>query len=558
MNLTLQVFAKDLRRYWPLVLLAAGFIICETLGPLWGLNFTTGNRNLDPVLHGFGKWPVIFILVVAAMQEDLTVGDRAFWRTRPIGPGPLLAGKLLLFALALVVPSVLINLWLAQALATPAVVTLGIVVETTGFLLLAVLGSALVASTTRSLVHAGVAALGVMVVCIAVALLVDTLPPNLRYDFVWKQTMPTPAAQVVVACVGAAAALLGLLAHQFLTLRTGRTVAWLAIAVLVLRFTVSAWTWDFITPPKVAEVPAPPLAATAGLELALEPPARISGTRWVWDSALQRERSEWFVAFTSALRSVPAGRLFSLSDVTPSFTLRDGRVIVPLGAPQWGSQWWRGQVEGAICRSLGLGFSAESKPEADDSMIRIFSLPEKQLTALGGVRGRLSLKFSLNESAFREQLRLPLSAGASWSRGGQMWRVDAAGLNDEGRLRLTLSYLRATSMVAPYGSARPDLGDRSYGRGFVVLNRSRGEYTMVRSTNSLPIEGVVAGVTRTLEFGDFRRAGRAVAGARLDPAWIAGAELVILETAPLGQIKQEIVLPDFVLPRRDERSEVFW
>ena len=99
------------------------------------------------------------------------------------------------------------------------------------------LGAALVASTTRSLVQAGVAALGVMVVCIAVALTSTALPPSLRYGFVWKQTCrPRPGRCRLLGCRAALAC------SRINSSRcTGRTVALLAIAVR-LRFTVSAWT----------------------------------------------------------------------------------------------------------------------------------------------------------------------------------------------------------------------------------------------------------------------------------------------------------------------------
>lgn len=558
MNLPLQVLAKDLRRYWPLAVLATVFIGFEALGPLWGLNFTTGNNTFDQLFRGFGKWPVVFILVVAVMQEDLTVGDKAFWRTRPIGPGALLAGKLLFFGLALGVPAVLTNLWLAHALATPAAVSIGIAIETTGFMLLAVLGAALIASTTRSLVHAGVAALGVLLVCVAIVLMVDTLPSSIQFGFLWQQNMPMPAAQLAIASVCAGAALIGLLAHQFLTMRTGRTVALLVAAVLAVRLVVNSWTWDFITPPALPEAGSAPIAASEGLVLEVEPHARIRGTRWIWDTTLRRDRPETVVALSVSLGGVPPGRMFTLGAVTPTLTLRGEPEAVSSGLWQYSSWWSRTLREAAVRRALGFEFSAEGKTEATGSMVGVFSLPEKRLTALGGARGHLTLKFNLSERALHEEVRLPLRAGATWRRDGEMWRIDAAGLDDEAGLTLTLSYLRATSMFAPYGSAKPDLGSGMPGRGFVVLNRSRGEYAMASSTGDRELAGVVAGGTRTFKVVDFHRAGRAVTAARPDNAWLAEAELVILESKPVAEIPKVVELANFVMPRPDERFDDYW
>src|SRR5690348_10557176 len=103
MNLPLLILRKDLRRYRLLALAAALLVFSETLAPLWSAGVPlsrTSNPNgfmaglwNNGILGGLFKWPALFILVVAIVQEDLTVGDKAFWRTRPIEPRSLLSGK---------------------------------------------------------------------------------------------------------------------------------------------------------------------------------------------------------------------------------------------------------------------------------------------------------------------------------------------------------------------------------------------------------------------------------------------------------------------------------
>src|ERR1019366_7378463 len=111
MSVTLHIIRKDLRHFWVLATLSVVFSLLETLGWYWAV---------IPFAGGFSSLfvgqiiPVViqFILSVAVVQADPTVGDRAFWRTRPIPPGALLSAKLAFLFLVFAVPSLLVNIYL--------------------------------------------------------------------------------------------------------------------------------------------------------------------------------------------------------------------------------------------------------------------------------------------------------------------------------------------------------------------------------------------------------------------------------------------------------------
>ena len=550
MNLPVHVFAKDLRRYWPLAAFAAAFIMVEALSPLWGWNLELNNSPVENLLAAFAKWPVIFILVVAVMQEDLTVGDKAFWRTRPIGAGPLFAGKLLLFALALALPAVIANISIATALDTPGAVTFGIAVETIGFTLLAVLTTALLASLTGTLVHAGLAAIGGLFVVIVIGVVRDALYSTIRIRLPWDTDVAYPGGRVAVACALACLALVGLLAHQIFTRRTGRTVALLALAIPAVLATSLTWTVDFTKPSRAAAFPDKPLAATENFTISVETPARINGTEWVWDAPTRRSHPEKnVIAYADLDRTIP-GRFFNLVEGSSTLLLRDGRELKFPPTNQFDYSWGGAQREGAVCRALGFDYSVTRDDPIPQGWLCLFSLPQKQLTSLAGQHGRLTVKLVLGETAFHEAWRLPARAGAVHREPGLVWRIDEVNRTEEGLVQLEVRFLRATTMLAPRGDARADINpDPTGGKLFYLVNRKRADYASSWANPEGWHSGIVASSRARLEFNGVRFGGRKRTNTSLDTAWLADAEIVVLVTEPVGKTEKTVVVEDFEVPR---------
>ena len=553
MNLPIHILTKDLRHYWPLATFAAIFVVVETLAPLWGWNLEIRNFHLDNFLVAFAKWPVVFILVVAVMQEDLTVGDKAFWRTRPIGAGPLVAGKLLLFALALALPALVANIGIANALDTPGPVTVGIAVETIGFTLLAVLAAALFAAMTATLVQAGLAALGGLIVVVIIGFVRDALYPIVLIRLPWDTDIPYPGARVAFACGLACVALIALIAHQVFTRRTGRTVALLAVAVPFVLGLAMTWTVDFTRPSRAAIFPAKPLAPIDNLAITLETPARINGTEWVYDAATHRSHPEKTVVAYADLNGVIPGRYFNVVEGTSTLGLRDGRELKFSPTQQYDYAWSNAQRESAICRSLGLKFATIHDEESPQGQLRLFNLPEKQLTALGGLHGRLAMTLVLGETEFREAFRLPMRVGAIHHEPGLLWRIDAVSRTEETPVQITVRFLRATTMLATRAESRADMDPNpAGGKLFYLVNRKRGDYAFARAEPDGWHPGIVGSSRIRMAFNGLRIGGRKNSDTPMDDAWLADAELVVLNTELIGKTEKTVVVDDFEVPRVDQ------
>ena len=556
MNLPIHVLKKDLRRYWPLAALAAVFIVLSNLGPLWGLNFEWAQFEKGVPLLELGKWAAIFILVVAVMQEDRTAGDAAFWRTRPIGAGALLAGKVLFFVLVVALPAVLANIRIASALDTPGPVALGIAVETTGFMLLAVLAGALLASITGSLLQAGLAALGGLFVIYVAGAAREALVPYVHIRLPWDTDIAFPGPRVAFACLLAGIALMALLTHQFFTRRTGRTVALLAIAVPLVLATAATWTGNFIPPYRARAFPAKPLKPTEGIGFKVETPARVLGSTWRYDAANHRHHPEFHVAVYADFHGVLSGRFLELVEARSTLRLRDGRELIFPPVSQFQSAsiaWTNSQRDGAISQTLGLESQIAKDQPDPQGTIQVFSLPKSELAALGGTRGRLTTLLVLGESAFREEFRLPVRASAVRREPGEVWRIAQVAGSEDASGEIILEYLRANTMLAPGGKWGADTDPKpAYNPFFVLLNRKLAEYAYGFAIADERKPGVIASIRYKIMLNRLRHCGRSSPDFRIDDAWLADAELVVLSTELLGKTEKNVVVDDFEVPRLDQ------
>lgn len=549
MNLPIQILAKDLRRYWPLAAAATALIVFETLTPLRGSNVRLASFDVGEVLATFVKWPLIFILVFAVTQEDRTVGDRAFWRTRPIGAWAMLAGKLLFFTLVLTVPAVLASLRIASTLDTPARVTVGILIETTGLMLLAVLASALLASITGTIIQAALAAIGGLVVVAIVGAIREGLASTIVIRLPWDTDVAYPGGRVAFACVLACVALTALLAHQFITRRTGRTVGLLFVAAPLVLGASVIWSFDLSRPSRAAAFPDHPLAPSPNLAFTFETPARVFGNGWTFDAPARREVPEMGVTLYADLEGAIPGRYFEVVEAQSTLHLRDGRDIAFSPAPQWGnSEWNRIQFHDAICRSLGIPLPEIPPGPRSQGTVRIFNLPRAQLVSLGGSRGRLDTTIVLGESIFREDFRLPLHNHATRHEPGSSWELSSFAITD-GHLEISLRYRRATTMLSAGGDSRPDVDPfPSDPRTYVVFNRQRGEYASGPLTYHQWLPGVVSLSRNFVRYESVLSADRTARGHPFDAAWLADAEFVVLRPERIGKTEKTVTVEDFEIP----------
>lgn len=545
MRAVLLIVGKDLRRLWVLATLGFAFSFLSTLGWFWDL-YPRSSGLLVFVFSQIAPIVVLFFLSVGVVQLDPAVGDKAFWRTRPIPPGALLCAKLLTLLLVFGVPSLLVNAYLALSMDAPRQVALGMLIESTGMILVESLLFALLGALTRSLLQAG-AVLLFAVLAVAGA---SALVPIPTLFAPWRMDIPDQAPRMAALGLYGGLAAVGLLVHQYATRRLWRSVALALVVAPVVLFFATRWP---VSMRAEAGEPVQPSSATApsSVQVMLLPPA----VTWSWgyanDPSSGKVVRSHTVAIGAAIRSVPAGRIVQVSSVSSLLRFADGQEL-PLqriGREFWPN--WSSQAQAAaVCRQLDLPVPAAPGPQEKQPTLRLFSVTDKTAGAFSGRKGTLTATLKLYELEFRDMARLPAARGARWTRDGQMWRIQGIALG-EGKVVATLQHLRATSVLVTDGPARPDGRSDRYRYALALVNRARGEFALGHQAwdSSDAPQWTIDINTRSADFSEFWKIGGAQIPAPADPAWLDGAELVILAAEPMGSFDKEVVLRDFEIPQ---------
>jgi hypothetical protein len=297
MNLTWHIVKKDLRALrWPLALWT--LLIAAKLGLGVAMLTGEGGASVDwfPTLDNIsmllaGLQGMSFILVAALIQEDLLVGTSAFWVTRPISGGRLLAAKLLGIGLIFGVLPVLVNLpwWLGCGYGWHEIGWA--VLETVGFnaifALIGLLWAVVTDGYGRFLMWTLVMLIAIPSIAGGISMYLTRIHAAQPAGLMWART--AVALSLAVLGVG------GMVVHQFLTRRTVRSV----IAIVV----------------------------TAGLISAV-------GLWWPWSGNLKKQVEN----IVSAQREEPFVTPLSPEPTGIGFTIRRGEIISPKnGGSSWSS-----------------------------------------------------------------------------------------------------------------------------------------------------------------------------------------------------------------------------
>lgn len=245
MNLTWHIVKKDLRALkWPFLLwalvivakLAVGVMLLTADGTEEAEWFTRMS-GLSQVLASFEC--VNFVLAAAVIQQDLLVGTRAFWVTRPISGGRLLRAKLLTLLLVFGLLPLIVTLpwWLGCGFGLREIGWA--VVETSTIHLVCVLLGILWAVVTDGF---GRFLMWTLVTLFAV----PTLTGTITY-YLWRGRARWDSDLLVerwaVGSVFAIVAILVVVAHQYLTRRTVRSIGLIAAATSVVIAIGVFWPW---------------------------------------------------------------------------------------------------------------------------------------------------------------------------------------------------------------------------------------------------------------------------------------------------------------------------
>ena len=243
MSLILHLVRKDFYRsrlilgIWYLILIltvvtnAKRGQVLEGLDPAWEIptvaEYRVGVLLMVTQLLNLVDAVMRAAIVAKLVHEDSLVGSTAFWLSRPVSGGRLLASKAILVVLAMVVPPIVMQLAVRNQVGSSSLTMTEVFVLpvlTTAFLMmLAVLTPSLTRMAALGTIMAGVAIVGFL------GLSWFAMP--LAEDFAYEDALRTlpPWGPLLTVCIA-------VICHQYLTRRTKRSlvIAFAGIPILLL------------------------------------------------------------------------------------------------------------------------------------------------------------------------------------------------------------------------------------------------------------------------------------------------------------------------------------
>lgn len=529
MKSTLHILAKDLRRFWPLILAA---VAVNVLGYCVAFSNLEGTRALSGLgmiavramqQAPLARWAIVFLLSVWVVLEDRGVGDRVAWMTRPFSAWELAAAKFLFLVLGVALPAGLVGTGLALWLKASFTAALA-----TGLShgLLALFVASVFASIAVVCASTGRAVLLTAMIFGGLALLAFVLFEVLHV------TLPeTPrgvsdgSSFLVFTGIGTISAM-GILILQYATRRTRRTLL-LAPALVVGIWVLGHWWPVSIWPPlivsaSVSPTPAGQLKFTVGTS-----DASFGTVERVFD--LPRAK----ILAPLRLEGSSPDRTFGVGKVTSSLAMESGARIST-------AQWLDNpDIEDHLAAAAALGFSTPGVSAM--RQISVAECPLEQFKLLQGQTGRLEAKIELVERRYEITARLPVQVGREVRINGRRSRL------------LSAQMVNGTVDVGiQFAEINPILGTRSrvWPNRYVLVNDKRSEFSLGDNVNVAIIGGPnMSFVTTHAHFAEARSQKTSQVTGRIDAAWLAQAELFFL-------VGRDVDAPPLLLPLTIEKFTI--
>jgi hypothetical protein len=563
MNQVRHIFSKDLRRLRWSVIGWSALVGARTLVQTAGADIALG--GFGPQL-GIGELSALLslmyllllaLLVSRLVHDEPLVGRDAFWITRPIAPGALMAAKLVFATLFFIVVPLAGGVIVAAAFGTGAGdIARTIPVVALNQFILATLLMAL-AAVTPSLTRYVLAIVGVIAAVVTLTastiLVALWVTEEIRDSSDVGLPDPTPA---VVGGVLIVLTALAVIIYQYRTRRLGRalTIAGIGAAVLVL--VLERWNWSFADQPRSEITVAP--QDTPALTVSLD------GSRpRVSDTFTLRRR-------TSPRKEIAAHAI--ATGVPPEFNVRTivarSRLELPAGVvlqtggnnsnaalSVYGGGSTAGRtttVEAALGGVRLLTRSNAMVGPSSEQWPILLRVDEGDFVRHRDEPGRLTANLDLIFERAVARDALPLADGATRDISAMHVSIVRVIRRATGcTVLLRRSYVESLFSMPRYRDFM-----------YVLRNKARGE-AAGSDVESLSQEGFsTGGFSIGFSMSTPHVGGRGFvleqyelqfpAGGRpdspsvdLDEAWLASSELVILEAIPAGRISRTVTIDGF-------------
>ncbi|GAB5559397.1 MAG: hypothetical protein SynsKO_10440 [Synoicihabitans sp.] len=541
-----SILAKDLKRATWFALPA----IISVYGDRF-LVFAANLENSSAQLASFVQWPLIFFVALALGAEDRAIGDRTFWRTRPISSFQVGLAKILGLSILLIVPIAMLEFIRASQHDVPLIVALAMTLERAGTVAVIALFGLLLGALTDSLLRA----VAVIVVSVAVVMLAVIAGFNSWIQFLtggFQLPEVSTASRItigVILLIGSFSSLL-IASYRFNSARWA--AAGVVFSVAASMAIANAWRWQLVAEPSSPE----------------SSPVYEGDI----DFSVQHFRDLEVVSMRGAQNSqAELGLSIHYDWNTPSLAIngvrKESKITLPNGS------MIENEIEGhsmliyysfqkMLREELGLPrndtfekrwLKILTKGRTTSREHHLVTLPTQTLKSFEQQLATVETRFVLS---LAEPKILSTSAPRSGERtahNGEVFQTRSPKFLKNGDLEIPVLNSRATSLLYPRGIHRPDRQKSGRFYGFALVNRSRNEASISIRYGSILVFHQGAFPTRMVK-PRFRGAeslsptSSDLEPTPLDQAWLEEAELVIVAAHPIGEASQTVTFRDLKLP----------
>ncbi len=486
---------------------------------------------------------LLVLIVSQLVQRDSTVGSTAFWLSRPVSGGRLLASKSLLLLLLVILPvlgaQVLLLLFNGTTLydafrSVPQIVVLQLLVISVLMML-----ACLTANLPRMLYLGIIAAIGSAIVqyTLRLSLLRSRWDSSLYDSAAIGFSLFLLAVAVTVVC------------HQYLTRRTKRSLILASSVVPGLLLFMSLWPWDFLTTEAPVAILDPEQVA-----------ARVEVESLKFHRRANRDGDDWLILRGDlAVDSLPAGLVAIAARISAEQVLPSGKALAhhrwrspdlyPDLSPRYRSyfdenlDWDRVAL---LAGSLGGAKILNMYAPSWQRSLKLFAIRREHYDLHAGAATVYEAQVEFVVQRNRMQTMRPVP-GVGYERGSDHGRVLAVtGLfyrpSDQGfNIRLSESEHRLAMDVGKtvrYLLVHPSRREALLG--------GRNFFFPPTLAIPHPWSGIVSMLRVSRRSFEFRLPKGSPA---MPDNWLEGAELVRIETTHLGVFSKTIRIEDFVLER---------
>jgi ABC-type transport system involved in multi-copper enzyme maturation permease subunit len=547
MNIVAHVLKKDIRR--TRILLSVWLLLVVLQCVLIGSGINPGDRlmqalySMISVLVPLFQALVLIVIVPHVVQDEPLVGTTAFWFTRPISRQVLLKSKALFALLVLVLPPLGAEvIVLAANGATAHDISLAvpeIVMGQAAFILCIAILAVVTPNFGRFAVFGAVLFVAMIIIQMAIAWTTLYLNPESMMfsgqNFSLMKSREVVASLLMILIPGV------MIAHQYLTRKTARTVAG-AIAGVVLIFVMqSFWPWDFLKPDFVAandpkfDAGAVKVSLGSSVFSSEVPTMRGQGAP---QKSIQAEISR---------QGVPKGYVLEVKEVHPHLTMPDGH---PLDAKKAQNIYYGGDPDSeALEFALGGTPVVNARNNSNTPNVSLFTLDAGTYNKYAATPLKFSASVDFGASRYVVTAEMPLVKGSRYDHASEHVVVTDVLKQPDG-VDIVLSQRRLHLLFDLKEDQNPQRGFDGRKIVYVLLNKKRREAFIPKQGNSFNFNVQVGSqrlVNEPLRLSFGADQNRSQLAPDLTPEWLVDASLERLALTPAASFSKELIVEGFRL-----------